>query len=134
MNTSELGKLIRFAVIGTTCAGIYFSVFVVQSALGVTPFLANLIAFTLAVVVQYLGHTLWTFRGSLKDAIQGVRFVATIGLGLLISTVISSVIAPHFTWPAWLTATLVVILLPISNYVAFRFWVYRAESTIEDRQ
>ena len=133
VTAEELGRLFRFSVIGVICAVIYIAGFVVLSAIGLVPIAANLVAFASAVVVQYVGHTLWTFRGSLRDAIQGARFVAAIGLGLLLSTLVSSVIAPFCGWPSWLTATLVAVLLPISNFAAFRVWVYRRNCAVEDR-
>ena len=132
MRAEELGRLFRFSVIGVTCAVIYIFGFIILSGVGLNPFLANLSAFTTAVVVQYIGHTLWTFRGSLRDAVQGARFAVAIGLGLLLSTLVSTVIAPFFGWPSWLTGTLVAILLPISNFAAFRFWVYRTNCVVED--
>ena len=133
MDNGEIGRILRFSVIGASVAVIYIVAFIILSRQGASPYIANLIAFALAVTFQYVGQTLWTFRGSLGNGIQGVRFVVSIGVGLLLSTVISSLLAPAFEWSPWLAATLVAVLLPITNFVAFRFWVYRNTCTNEDR-
>ena len=131
MRTSEIGRFLRFSVVGAVVAAIYVAGFTLLSHAGMNLYLANLIAFTVAVTFQYLAQTLWTFKGSIGDHSQGVRFGVTIGLGLALSTIISSVLAPAFGWPSWLAASLVAVLLPITNFVAFRFWVYRHACRIE---
>ena len=133
MDSGEIGRILRFSIIGASVAAVYIVAFTILSRQGISPYIANLIAFALAATFQYVGQTLWTFRGSLGDGIQGVRFVVTIGVGLLLSTVISSLLAPTFEWPPGLAATLVAVLLPFTNFVAFRFWVYRDTCTNEDR-
>lgn len=129
MHREELGRLVRFTVTGTVVAAVYVAAYAGLSSLGMPPFWANLVSFASAVAVQYFGQTMWTFRGRITDGLQGMRFVTTVSLGLAFSTFLTTVVGPFFGWPAWVAAALVAVTLPVTNFIVFRFWVYRIRQT-----
>ena len=133
MHREELARLVRFSVTGVCVAAIYVIAYVLLTGAGMAPFWANLIAFTLAVAFQYVMQTRWTFRRRLADGLQGMRFVLTIGFGLVFSTVISTFVGPWLGWPPWVAAIIVAVTLPVTNYIVFRFWVYRVGRIAEDK-
>lgn len=133
MHREELGRVLRFGITGTGLAALYVVIFLAASAAGTPPFWANLAAFGTAIVVQYLVQTLWTFRRPLADRQQMVRFGIGVSFGMIVSTALTTYIAPAFHWPDWLTAGTVAIALPITNYLVFRFFVYRIGRAPEDR-
>jgi putative flippase GtrA len=133
MPRDELTQIIRFAVTGVNLAAFYVVSYVILVGFGLPLALANVISFTSAVVIQYIVQTFWTFRRPVRNAAQGLRFLATVGIGLVYSTTVSSVLAPHFGWPAWLAASIVAVTLPGLNYLSFRFWVYSPANLSEHK-
>ncbi len=129
--TADLNRLFRFGVIGFLVAAVYVVLYTALFHAGLTAFTSNSIAFTTAVCIQYLGQTLWTFQRQLWQRKQILRFLSTIIIGMTYSTIIVSYVAPASDWRPWFAAGFVSVTLPILNYIAFRLWVYRAESVHE---
>jgi len=117
-------QILRFAIVGGTVAALYVLLYLAFLGLGLPQPLANAFAFILAVVVQYVGQSWWTFRQPLRAPDQMVRFGCTIGLGWLVSALITGLIGPGLGWADWLAAAVVTVVLPIQNYVIFRAWVF----------
>lgn len=125
--SAELSRLVRFGITGFIIAVVYVTGYTVLFHSGVRPLPANVIAFGVSVAVQYVLQTKWTFRRPLWDGAQSVRFLATIAMGLVYSSVIVSMIGPAFDLRPWVAAGLAAVTLPVLNYIAYRVWVYRAE-------
>ncbi|ATG36654.1 putative polysaccharide biosynthesis protein [Phaeobacter piscinae] len=120
----DLGQLIRFAFVGALVAAIYVLLFLGFLQLGFMAGVANALAFALAVLVQYVGQTVWTFRQRLGQPDQALRFGCTIGLGFVTSGLLTSGIGPMLGWPDWLAASIAAVWLPVQNYLFFKIWVY----------
>ncbi|MEO0864448.1 MAG: GtrA family protein [Pseudomonadota bacterium] len=123
----EIGRLFRFGVIGFLVAVVYVTLYTAFVHFGVEPLTGNTVAYMLAVLVQYVGQTLWTFRRALWDGQQSFRFGVTIGIGLIYSGILAGEIGPMLGWQPWVSAGLVAVTLPVLNYVSFKLWVYRAD-------
>lgn len=132
MDKDEIARIVRFSLTGLSVAALYVMGFVSLVGAGVPTVAANTIAFLLAVLFQYVAQTSWTFRKPLKDRVQGFRFVITVGLGIIYSSVISSLVGPSIAWPHWFAASLVAVTLPIINYCVFRFWVFTKNNEVEE--
>ena len=129
---AELSRLFRFGVTGFLVAVVYVAGYTALYHTSLTPFSANFIAYGVAVGVQYVMQTVWTFRRPLIDGAQSLRFLATIGMGLVYSTIFASMIGPALGWKPWVAAGLVAVTLPILNYISFRLWVFRPEVSRKD--
>jgi putative flippase GtrA len=114
----------RFGVVGATVAVVYIALYLMLLAFGVARLEANLVAFLLAIVLQYLGQTLWTFRRPLAVPDQLGRFLFTISLGLVVSGLITGTLGPALGWANWVSAAIVTVVLPVQNYLFFRNWVF----------
>jgi len=119
----------RFAVVGTIVAACYVILYLTLLAMGLSQPFANIVAFLTAVAIQYVGQALWTFRRSLAIPRQIGRFLGTIGLGLVVSALITSVLGPSFGWSSWVSAVLVTLVLPVQNFIFFRIWVFTETET-----
>jgi putative flippase GtrA len=124
MISASQAQFLRFAIVGTIVAGLYVSIYLVFLALSLDQPLANLLAFIIAVSIQYVGQTWWTFRKPLRRPDQIVRFSCTIGLGLLVSAGITGFLGPVLGWPDSVSALVVAVVLPVQNYMIFRNWVF----------
>ncbi|MGI9394203.1 MAG: GtrA family protein [Boseongicola sp.] len=114
----------RFAIVGLTVAAFYIVAYSALVNAGLSKFMANVVAFVFAVLIQYIGQTRWTFRKSLKVRRQWLRFGTMICIGLIYSTLITNHIAQELGWPSWVAAAVVAASLPVINFLIMRFWVY----------
>ena len=124
MITAAQAQFLRFAIVGTGVAALYVCIYLVFLAVSIGQPLANFLAFLIAVSVQYIGQTWWTFRKPLGRPDQIFRFACTIGLGYLVSAGITGALGPGLGWPDSVSAIVVAVVLPVQNYLIFRIWVF----------
>ncbi|WP_298910525.1 GtrA family protein [uncultured Aliiroseovarius sp.] len=117
-------EFLRFAIVGVVVAAVYFFLFIVLIQTRFSEFMANTIAFCIAVGLQYALQATWTFRKNTADPAQARRFLVTIGIGFCLASAISSGLGPLLNWPPAVTAFVVVVTLPISNFILFKLWVF----------
>ncbi|MEX0285248.1 MAG: GtrA family protein [Paracoccaceae bacterium] len=123
MKPGSLHQAIRFGIVGASVAALYVVLYLLLKAV-MAQGLANALAFLIAVGVQYVGQTVFTFNRPLAVPAQIGRFAAMIGCGLLISALITGGIGPQLGWPDWVAAVTVTIVLPAQNYLFMKLWVY----------
>ena len=117
-------QFLRFSIVGGLVALIYFSLFILLAPI-LQAFLANSIAYVLAVTFQYFAQSTWTFRRRARDAAQAVRFGLTMVAAYLFATVITTWIGPALDWPNYVVAGVVVVILPVTNFIMFKIFVFR---------
>lgn len=128
MIIQQQSRIIRFAVVGVTVAVFYFVLYLTFLSFGLPQLKANLMAFLFAIILQYVGQTMWTFRRPLAVPDQIGRFLITISLGLLVSSLITSALGPALGWENWLSAGIVTVVLPVQNYLFFKIWVFSGKN------
>ncbi|MGF1463232.1 MAG: GtrA family protein [Maricaulaceae bacterium] len=118
---------VRYLIAGGLVTAIYWGITVAGGALAWAPMWVNsTIGFWASVAAQYGLQSKFVFARRARDLGQGLRFAAAILLGYAVSTLIAGVLGPSLGWPPALAATLVVVWIPIQNFVLFTFWVFRA--------
>ncbi len=127
---SERKRIFRFAVVGTGVAAYYFVAYLGLLQVFSSPWIANLLAFGSAILIQYVGQTAWTFDKPVVAPGQFGRFLCMIAIGLVVSSMITGVLAPRLALAEPVAAGLVVVILPVINFVILRLWVYREETSI----
>ncbi|HBH00112.1 MAG TPA: polysaccharide biosynthesis protein GtrA [Rhodobacteraceae bacterium] len=121
-------SIVRFAIVGMGTAIIYIALFTGLAGIDTPTALANIAAFSIAIAFQYLGHSIWTFQNRFMSASSVYRFAMTIILGLGVSTLIVSVVGPSLNLSHFSSALIVQVVLPVINYILFRFWVFVSTS------
>jgi len=122
---AEIGRTLRFAVVGASVAAAYAAGYAGLRWLGAAPWAASVPAFAAAVAWQYLAQTLWTFRAPLGESVRALRFAVTIGAGLAVSVAVTGWLGPAAGLAEAGAVAAVVLWLPVQNYLMFRLWVYR---------
>lgn len=122
---SERRRLIRFAAVGTFVALYYVLTYALLAQLLQSRWSANALAFSSAVVIQYVGQTLFTFEKPLAVPAQFGRFLCMIGAGLVLSAIITGIAGPRLGLSDFVSAGVVAVSLPILNFVILRVWVFR---------
>lgn len=125
----QRARIVRFGFVGTAVALLYVGSFTVLVAIEVQELLANALAVIVAVLFQYVMQTAYTFRNRILIRGQAMRFLFTIGIGLAISTPVTTIIGPALGWKEYASAGTVVVLSSLTNYVLFTFWVYRKKDS-----
>lgn len=121
---TQSGTVSRFAIVGVGVAGVYVLLYLVFQKIGATRLPANMMAFTVAIAVQYIGQTRFTYRQRLADLPQITRFGVMIVGGFVTSAVITGLIGPRLGLADVLSAVVVTLVLPVQNFVLMTFWVF----------
>ena len=116
--------LFRFAIVGVGVAALYVAAYLLMLEFGLGKTLANLIAFAMAITVQYIGQAAFTFRKPLDDQTQMLRFISMIGAGFLSASAITGLIGPALSFSDMASAISVTLILPVQNFFIMKLWVF----------
>ena len=127
-------QYMRFGAVGIAATLVHVAVF--SGLLEITDmmaWLANVLAFTLAIIASFLGHFHWTFR-QVPDATSDSatrqrrafpRFVLTAVLGLGLNTLAAYLIVDVKGYP-YLWAVLVMLLIvPPAIFLVAKLWAFK---------
>lgn len=117
------GQFVRFGLVGILAAGVHGGLFMGLVALGLPGYVANAIAFALAFVVSYLGHSRWTFRDAGRSGRLG-RFGLTTAAGFLLNSGFAIVIVDLMGLPAWLAALPMIAVTPLVVFALLKTRVF----------
>lgn len=123
------GQLARFAVSGggltLFTSALYWAL---AAPAGWPPLIAWVIAFAISVVLGYLIHSRWSFRGHGgrdNEAATGARFVASSLLGFALNALWVWIATGLLTGPAWWPIVPFVLVTPFLIFLVNRYWVFR---------
>ncbi|MDT8344357.1 MAG: GtrA family protein [Thermohalobaculum sp.] len=121
----RIARLVRFALVGVSVALIYYVLFLWLRSADLARVLASTLAFAVAVAVQYVAQTWWTFGASPARGRYARRFAAMVGTGAILSAVITGILGPAVGASDAVAAAVTVVTLPVFNFVVMSAWVYR---------
>ncbi len=121
---TPLMRLLRFAIVGASVAGIYWLLFLGLRQLALPRMAASSLAFIISVTVQYLLQTIWTFQQPAKNRRHMLRFATMVTAGMGIAALITGYLGPRLGWSDALAAAVVVVTLPLFNFAILSLWVY----------
>jgi putative flippase GtrA len=130
MASGLLGQLIRFGIAGGISTGLYA---IVYSPLAkyeiVTPSLANLAGYFVAMISGYFLHSYWSFRGhGERDNVAktGSRFfvvsLVSLGLNSLFVWVLTEDSMLNGAW--WWPLIPILFVTPLITFALNRIWVF----------
>ena len=118
-------QVVRFAAVGTLTAFLYFTGYnLLRVHFGTLPALASAIAYAAAIIFQYIGHAFFTFRRKILAPSQIARFVVTNGMGLAFSMIGAFLMVSVLMMSDWISSIIIVLALPVINWVVMRRWVF----------
>lgn len=91
---------------------------------GITPSRASLIGFVVANPFSYFGHKLITFMVPGRDVFEAARFVVSALIGLALASAVPYALIAWLSVPRLAALATAVIVIPVVNYLAMRFWVF----------
>ena len=122
-------QIFRYGVSGlfiTACqAAIYWTL---AAPAGLHPQLANAIGYVAAVIIGYVTHSAFTFRGqggNGNHAARGVKFVAVSLLSYALNALWVFLCVTHMRWPEWSPIPAMLFVTPAVMFGLNRQWVFR---------
>ncbi len=116
--------LIRYALAGGLTSGVYIVVYNILVHFDIVRFLSSNLAYGAALLVQYSAHGKFTFGH--RDTRKGVltRYLIAVGFGFVMAALFSQANTKLYTLPDTIVSLIVMVLVAISNFFFFNFWVY----------
>lgn len=125
--------VMRYAITGLSVAGLYAVLHLVFTRVLSWPAgLASFIAISLAFILQYTLHSVFTFRSAWRSPAQLTRFLITVLSGYAVSALVMAYGIDWLQVSDIYGVAFVVVVLPLVNFVLFNLWVFVAkEGTTE---
>jgi putative flippase GtrA len=116
--------LMRYALAGGLTSGVYIIVYNILVHFDVVRFLSSNLAYGAALLVQYSAHGKFTFGH--RETRKGVlwRYLTAVGFGFIMAALFSQANTKLYTLPDPIVSLIVMVLVAISNFFFFNFWVY----------
>jgi putative flippase GtrA len=116
--------LARYALAGGITSGVYILVYNILVHFDVVRFLSSNLAYGAALLVQYSAHGKFTFGH--RETKKGVllRYLVAVGFGFIMAALFSQANTKLYTLPDTIVSLIVMVLVAISNFIFFNFWVY----------
>ena len=116
----------RFGVVGVAATIVHVAVGMgLHHGAGASPLWANGVAFSVAVVVSYLGQTRLTFPEASAGAAAFLRFLAVALLGFGLNQMIVWIVTGPLGGPYWIALAIVIATVPMVTFLSLRHWALR---------
>lgn len=123
----ELGRLIRFGITGVVATFVYAAVtLALAEGSRTNAVTASIIGYFVSAGVSYYGHMRFSFGVGPDHKAYLWRFLAISALSLALNILVTWATTHLFGYSARVSVVLVSILVPATNYVCNRFWVFRS--------
>jgi putative flippase GtrA len=121
----SLAMALRFGMIGAGTALIYTAAFAALVGRGAATVEANVAAYGIAILFQFVGHRNFTFRAAGAVHRSAMRFAATNAFGLVFSAALASLLRDGLGVGPLATGGAVSVALAVINWKVMRLWVFR---------
>ena len=122
-----IGQLFRYAVTGGLASVVNIGVYWLLAARGMDPNVAWGVGFVSAVIVGYVVHSRWSFRGhGRRDSLArtGGRFVAVSLVSFAVNQFWVWLLVRHLHLPLWAPYPPVLLVTPLLVFTLNRKWVF----------
>lgn len=127
---NRLATLIKFGIVGVMNTAVDALVFTMLAALGTPALIAQVISYSCGVLNSYWWNGRWTFRDARRQGANNelMRFVITNLIVLALSSLILILSDNILGLNLVISKAAATLLGMILNYIASRYWVFRAVS------
>ena len=117
-----------FTLVGAAAAVVHYVIAVtLEGMFAVPPGWANLIGFSFAFPVSYLGHSRLSFNGQGATHRRALpRFFTIAVTGFLGNQTLLLGLLAWSGWPFWLALALVLALVAFLTYMLSRYWAFKS--------
>ncbi len=121
------GQLVRFAIVGSVAAGVYYATLLVfVELLSLPVLLATSLSFIIVTVENYILHRNWTFRSDSRHSIAFPKFAFMAAVGFCINwgIMFAGVAVLNIHYLLVQTASIAVVIT--WNILLCTFWIFPA--------
>lgn len=113
----------RFAIIGLLATAVHLSLVRLYffSINQPSEYIANIIGFSVAFLVSYLGHRHFTFR----QKGDFFKFLVVAFVGFILNNAILASLLHQARLTGWLAVTVSTLCVPIITFILAKFWVFK---------
>lgn len=124
---NSIAEVVRFCTVGLTATAVHFLILTLTvEQLAIPPSPANGLAFICALLVTYLGQSLWVFsERSRHSAAQILRFSVSLGVGMITNVGVMALSVHGLNLSYQTGFTIGLILVPVLSFPINRFWVFK---------
>lgn len=124
-------EVLAFGLIGALATAVhYLSALLFIELMGMGVLISNFLAYCVAVLVSYTGHTKVTFRAAASRD-NFVRFITVSLTALGLSQLLLFCLQALGWFPYQFNLLLGVGIIPVYSFLCNKFWVYRRPSGVE---
>jgi putative flippase GtrA len=125
----ELVIATRFGLVGIVATTVHIVVvWLVLTQTGLTPILANTLAFAIAFGISFLGNYVWTFRSPGSPRRAMFRFFLISASAFLVNTLILTFLVQGGWFSSTVSATISASAVPVISFSASRFWGFKGHA------
>lgn len=123
---TEFFYTMRFALAGIVTTAIYSVIFFLFHGLTeLQPEISSLIAYSSSIILSYVLQSRFTFKVQKDDAKTFFSFLLVSFVGLVTSYLLMVVLVKEFLIPPITVTLIIVIFIPIINYICLRLVVFK---------
>lgn len=121
--------LLKYGVVGGLGTALHFgSLYAFVEWLRLSPVLASALGFVLVLLVSYALNQRWTFRRAASGWGPLLKYSIVSLTGLALNTGLMTAAVEWLHWHYLLGQCLVVIAVPVSNFLFNYYWTFREPS------
>ncbi|WP_407307992.1 GtrA family protein [Desulfosporosinus sp. SB140] len=122
----EVPVIIRYGLVGLMGTILHFgSLILFVEFAHFDPILGSAFGFLLVLVVSYILNRTWTFRSRSRGTRQFLTYLLVSLIGLGLNSAVMFISVHVLKWNYLYGQCLVVIVVPVSNYLLNRSWTFR---------
>ena len=127
LNNETFAQLVRFAIVGFALAALYSAIYWYLATYVMTPELAVVVAFLVAVSIGFVLHSRWSFRGhgAAEDHRLKVKFLAVQSSGFLLNEAFTWVLTGPLNGPTWWPLVPAIFFTPLATFALNKLLVFR---------
>jgi len=127
-NLLDIKRVSKFSIIGGLATFIHVLVFysLIYQEIA-NEYISNLLAYLIALVFSYIGHSLYTFSEHYKkgNTSQFLKFITTSFITFLINTFWVWLFMDYLGYSLIFTTGSLLVLTPLITFILFSTWVFK---------
>jgi putative flippase GtrA len=125
ITAARLRQIGAFVAVGLTATATHATVaMVAHQVWHATPLIANLAGYVSAVMISYLGHSVFTFETDAFRGAQFLRFVAASLAVLILNQAVMFACANLLSIPFNYALAITIVSAPVISFVISKLWVF----------
>ncbi len=125
ITAARLRQIGAFATVGLAATATHATVAMIAHQLGhASPLVSNLAGYLSAVMISYLGHSVFTFETDAFRGAQFLRFVAASVAVLVLNQGVMFACANLLSIPFNFALAITIVSAPVISFIISKLWVF----------